>query len=93
MTSFPFQITLKDKNQLTAIAYATKHVNILKSFPPQDSWIQQQAFVYAASIGSLEALEWMLTDRNYSSIDINGIDSIHGETGQEEKDDFDDLYR
>lgn len=77
------QITLKDKHQLTAVAYATKHVNILKLFPPMDPWIQQQAFVHAASIGSLGALEWLLTDRIYSAIDINGIDEIHGETGRE----------
>ena len=82
---FISQITLKDKHQLTAVAYATKHVNILKLFPPLDPWVQQQAFVHAASIGSLGALEWMLTDRTYSAIDINGIDAIHGETGRVER--------
>ncbi len=73
---------MKDKYQLTAVAYATKHVPILKLLNCKDKSIQQQAFVYAASNGSLDALEFMLTDNNYSCIDINGIDSIHGETGK-----------
>jgi hypothetical protein len=73
---------LKDKYQLTAVSYATKYVSILKLFNCTDESIKQQAFVYAASNGSLDALEFMLTDNNYSTIDINGIDSIHGETGK-----------
>lgn len=47
-----------------------------------DVSIKQQAFVYAASNGSLDALEFMLTDNNYSTIDINGMDYVHGETGK-----------
>ena len=78
------QITLKDKYQLTSVAYATKHVPILKLLNCTDESIQQQAFVYAASNGSLDALEYMLTDNTYSSIDINGIDYVHGETGESE---------
>ena len=74
-------MTIKDKYQLTAVAYATKHVPILKLLTCKEESIQQQAFIYGASNGSLDALEFMLTDNNYSSIDINGIDSIHGETG------------
>ncbi|CAF0776951.1 unnamed protein product [Rotaria sordida] len=73
-------ITLKDKYQLTAVAYATKYVSILKLFNCTDESIKQQAFVHAASNGSLDALEFMLTDNNYSIIDINGMDCIHGET-------------
>jgi hypothetical protein len=72
---------LNDKHQLTALAYATKHVHVLRIFPCINSNIQQQAFVYAASNGSLAALEFILTDHNYASVDINGLDSIHGETG------------
>ena len=75
------QLMSKDKYQLTAIAYATKHVPILKLLNCTDDSIKQQAFVYAASNGSLDALEFMLTDHNYSTVDINGIDFIHGETG------------
>ncbi len=73
---------MKDKYQLTAVAYATKYVSILKLFNCTDDSIKQQAFVYAASNGSLDALEYMLTDNNYSTIDINGIDPINGETGK-----------
>ncbi|CAF1399925.1 unnamed protein product [Adineta steineri] len=80
LMNYNADIILKDKYQLTAVAYATKYVPILKLFNCEDESIQQQAFVYAASNGSLDALEYMLTNNNYSSIDINGIDSIHGET-------------
>ena len=73
---------MKDKYQLTAVSYATKYVHILKLFNCTDDTIKQQAFVYAASNGSLDALEFMLTDNNYSTNDINDIDSIHGETGK-----------
>ncbi|CAF0763490.1 unnamed protein product [Adineta ricciae] len=80
LLNYNADITLKDKYQLTSVAYATKHVAILKLFNYTDESIQQQAFVYAASNGSLDALEYMLTDNTYSSIDINGIDYVHGET-------------
>jgi hypothetical protein len=73
---------LKDKYQLTAVAYATKHVPILKLFNCKDESVKQQAFVYAASNGVLDIFEFMLTDNNYSTVDINGIDSTHGETGK-----------
>lgn len=63
------------------MAYATKHVNVLKLFPRTESIIQQQAFVYAAANGSLAALEFILIDDQYSMIDINGLDPVHGETG------------
>lgn len=72
---------MKDKQQLTAIAYATKHVNILKLFPDTDPVIQQHAFVYAAANGSLDALQYLLTNHQYSAVDINEIDAINGETG------------
>ncbi len=73
---------MKDKYQITAVSYATKYVHILKLFNGIDDSIKQQAFVYAASNGSVDALEFMLTDKNYSTININDIDSIHGETGK-----------
>ena len=73
---------MKDKAQLTAIAYATKYVSILRLFHCTDQSIKQQAFIYAASNGSLDALEYMLTHNDYSTIDINEIDSVHGETGK-----------
>lgn len=73
---------MKDRSQLTAVAYATRYVSILKLFHSADQSIKQQAFIYAASNGSLQALEYMLTDQQYSSIDINAIDPIHGETGR-----------
>ncbi len=67
---------------MTAVAYATKYVSILKLFNCEDESIKQQAFVHAASNGSLDIFEFMLTDNTYSTIDINGIDPIHGETGK-----------
>ncbi|CAF3034247.1 unnamed protein product [Rotaria socialis] len=80
LINYNANITLKDKYQLTAVAYATKHVSILKLLNCTDESIKQQAFVYAASTGSLDALEFMLTDNHYSTIDINGTDYVHGET-------------
>ncbi len=56
---------MKDKYQITAVSYATKYVNILKLFNSIDDSIKQQAFVYAASNGSVDALEFMLTNKNY----------------------------
>lgn len=66
---------------MTAIAYATKHLSIVKLFPETDPSIQQQAFVYAAANGSLDAVAFLLDDNRYSSVDINQVDSVHGETG------------
>lgn len=76
------QINTKDRSQLTAVAYATKYVSILKYFHSAEQSIKQQAFIYAASNGSLDALQYIVTDEYYSTIDINAIDPIHGETGQ-----------
>ncbi|UJR26548.1 hypothetical protein I4U23_007871 [Adineta vaga] len=80
LLNYNADITIKDKYQLTTVAYATKHVPILKLLDCKDDFIQQQAFVYGASNGSLDALEYMLTDNTYLAIDINGIDYVHGET-------------
>lgn len=75
-------MNMKDRSQLTAVAYATKSVSILKYFHSADPSIKQQALIYAASNGSLDALEYIVTDEHYSTIDINAIDPIHGETGK-----------